>query len=114
MVTLLDAQTLRMASDLPGAADMIDRIQNEIASYYVRNNGLMPRYLYVNDRVWAICATGLLSWTDGIGIEVIDSPFMPPEIAFLNYNRYPHREIAAFFGSMDPDDAIMDGKLEIL
>lgn len=113
MVAILDAATLKMASDLPDAADMIDRVQNEISAYYVRN-GVMPRYLYVNDRVWAICATGLLNWTDGIGIEVIDSPFMPPEIAFLNYNRYPHRDIAKFFGSMNIEDAILDGKLEIL
>ena len=113
MPTVIDARTLRMASELPDAADMIDRVQNEVSAFYVRN-GVMPRYLYVNDRVWAMCATGLIHWTDGIGIEVIDSPFMPPEIAFLNYNRYPHREIAKFFSAMDVDDAIMDGTLEIL
>lgn len=113
MPAILDARTLQMATDLPEAADMIDRVQNEISAYYVRN-GVMPRYLYVNDRVWALCATGLVNWTDNIGIEVIDSPFMPPEIAFLNYNRYPHREIAKFFGSMNVGDAILDGKLEIL
>jgi hypothetical protein len=113
MAVILDALTLQMADDLPDAADMIDRVQNEISAYYVRTN-LMPRYLYMNDRVWAICATGLIEWTDGIGIEVIDSPFMPPDIAFLNYNRYPHRDIAKFFGDMDRDDAIADGRLEIL
>ena len=113
MVAIIDAETLRLASDLPDAADMIDRVQNEIAAYYVRN-GVMPRYLYVNDRTWAVAATGLIAWTDGIGIEVIDSPFMPPDIAFLNYNRYPHREIANHFGSMDREEAILNGKLEIL
>ena len=113
MVTLIDAAVLQAATDLPAAADMIDRVQNEISAYYVRN-GIMPRYLYINDRVWAMSATGLINWTDGMGIEVIDSPFMPPEIAFLNYNRYPHREIAKFFSDMNIEDAILDGKLEIL
>ncbi len=113
MPAILDARTLQMASELPDAADMIDRVQNEISAYYVRN-GVMPRYLYINDKVWALAATGLITWTDGIGIEVIDSPFMPPEIAFLNYNRYPHREIAKFFADMNVEDAILDGTLEIL
>lgn len=115
MPAILDARVLQTESDLPDPRDVVDRIQNEISAYYVRN-GVGPKYLYINERTWVMCMAQLLPWTDGFGVEVIANKFQHPRVHFVKGKRYPYREIAAESARLmkDEEESIMRGLLEIL
>lgn len=115
MVNLLDAKILGMDDDLPDLSDFENRVFNDIARF-IAQYGKKPRYLYVNERTWGLCMVNLLSWTEPMGIEVIPNKFQHPRTAFVNYNQYPYRDIAAMSDRLmaDEEDSILSGKLQIL
>lgn len=118
MANIIDAETLRIASDLPDPLDMKDAIENEVTDYTIRNFGVAPRYLYMNNRVWELCADILEAWITAFNLEVIDSALIPPDTAFVNYNYYHHRDIAQYiarrFGSTElRDQALAAGELNM-
>ena len=114
MVHLIDAKVLQAATDLPDRAALLDACQNLITLYYVHHDKF-PRYLYVNDETWEkYLRFDLGDWVEGMGMEVIDSPFMPKNRVSVHYNYFPHREIAKWHQSFDDEHGIESGRLELV
>ncbi len=115
MVNLISRAVLDAGTDLADPEDYENRVLNDI-SRFIAEHQMAPRYLYVNDRQWAISMFTILPWTDELGIEVIDNPYQPPRLAFTNHNRYSYKEIAAFCAKLmeDEEESILSGTLNIL
>ena len=114
MVNLIDKAILDAASDMPDPAEIWNATENLHASYYAVH-GVFPRYLYVNRDVWE----KQLHWymghkVEALGLEVIDSPFMPKHRVSLHYDYHPHREIARWHEGFGEEDGIESGRLEIV
>lgn len=114
MAVLIDKAVLDAASDMPDPRAIWDATENLYAYYYTQH-GVFPRYLYVNDEVWAT----QLSWflghkIEALGLTVIDSPFMPKQRISLHFDYHPHREIARWHESFSEDEGIDAGRLELV
>ena len=114
LVNLIDKWVLDAASDMPDPQAIWDATEN-LYAYYYAVHGVFPRYLYVNDEVWA----KQLSWymghkVEAMGLRVIDSPFMPKQRISLHYDYHPHRDIARWHESFSDVDGVESGRLELV
>lgn len=114
MPNVIEKWVLDAASDMPDPQAIWDATENLFAHFYVVH-GVFPRYLYVNDEVWA----KQLSWYMGhkveeMGLQVIDSPFMPKQRITMHYNYHPHRDIARWHESFSEEEGIESGRLELV
>jgi hypothetical protein len=102
--------------DAPPIADMIDAVENLAADYVLQWNTL-PKYLYVNDRLWLDTMFGLVKTVELYGLEVVTHPDMPYMAAALHHDYLPAREVALRTkrqvgdGEGDLEEALSRGQL---